>query len=345
MIMETNHITLSEDEKASLYLLDQAMGFTVQAALRVATELNVADALIDTPKTSRELASQLAVDQDLLHRVMRTLVSRNIFTVSNDGHFALNSVAQCLRSDARDSLRAAVIMLTDDTFWLPLGKLTGTVRGDPVFKQLFGMSFYEYWSRENIPASENDFHAGMSSMSSVENKFLVRNYHFPENATVVDIAGGLGGLLLSVLRANPTLKGILFDQPQILPRNRLGELGDDSRWETCAGSFFESCPTADFYLLKYITMDWPDEPASRILRSCRNAMHPDSTLLIMEPVIPEGHDWDSAREIDLLLMGSFDGGKARTEEELRALLATADLKLNRIINTGCYVSIVEAVPS
>lgn len=92
-------------------------------------------------------------------------------------------------------------------------------------------------------------------------------------------------------------------------------------------------------------MDWPDEPASRILRSCRNAMHPDSTLLIMEPVIPEGHDWDSAREIDLLLMGSFDGGKARTEEELRALLATADLKLNRIINTGCYVSIVEAVPS
>lgn len=343
--METNHITLSEDEKASLYLLDQAMGFTVQAALRVATELNVADALIDTPKTSRELASQLTVDQDLLHRVMRTLVSRNIFTVSNDGHFALNSVAQCLRSDARDSLRAAVIMLTDDTFWLPLGKLTGTVRGDPVFKQLFGMSFYEYWSRENIPASENDFHAGMSSMSSVENKFLVRNYHFPENATVVDIAGGLGGLLLSVLRANPTLKGILFDQPQILPRNRLGELGDDSRWETCAGSFFESCPTADFYLLKYITMDWPDEPASRILRSCRNAMHPDSTLLIMEPVIPEGHDWDSAREIDLLLMGSFDGGKARTEEELRALLATADLKLNRIINTGCYVSIVEAVPS
>lgn len=343
--METNHITLSEDEKASLYLLDQAMGFTVQAALRVATELNVADALIDTPKTSRELASQLAVEQDLLHRVMRTLVSRNIFTVSNDGHFALNSVAQCLRSDARDSLRAAVIMLTDDTFWLPLGKLTGTVRGDPVFKQLFGMSFYEYWSRENIPASENDFHAGMSSMSSVENKFLVRNYHFPENATVVDIAGGLGGLLLSVLRANPTLKGILFDQPQILPRNRLGELGDDSRWETCAGSFFESCPTADFYLLKYITMDWPDEPASRILRSCRNAMHPDSTLLIMEPVIPEGHDWDSAREIDLLLMGSFDGGKARTEEELRALLATADLKLNRIINTGCYVSIVEAVPS
>lgn len=343
--METNHITLSEDEKASLYLLDQAMGFTVQAALRVATELNVADALIDTPKTSRELASQLAVDQDLLHRVMRTLVSRNIFTVSNDGHFALNSVAQCLRSDAKDSLRAAVIMLTDDTFWLPLGKLTGTVRGDPVFKQLFGMSFYEYWSRENIPASENDFHAGMSSMSSVENKFLVRNYHFPENATVVDIAGGLGGLLLSVLRANPTLKGILFDQPQILPRNRLGELGDDSRWETCAGSFFESCPTADFYLLKYITMDWPDEPASRILRSCRNAMHPDSTLLIMEPVIPEGHDWDSAREIDLLLMGSFDGGKARTEEELRALLATADLKLNRIINTGCYVSIVEAVPS
>lgn len=345
MIMGTNHVILSEDEKASLYLLDQAMGFTVQAALRVAVELNVADHLINGPKTPEELAHELEVDRHLLHRIMSMLASRNIFSVSADGHFSLNSVAQYLRSDLPDSLLAAVLMLTDDTFWLPLGKLTGTVRGEPVFKQLFGMSFYEYWSREDLSVSENDFHAGMSSMSSVENKFLVRSYHFPEWATVVDIAGGFGGLLLRVLRANPTLKGILFDQPQILPRNRLGELGDDSRWETCAGSFFESCPTADFYLLKYITMDWPDEPASRILRSCRNAMHPDSKLLIMEPVIPAGNDWDSSRELDMLLMASFDGGKARTEEELKVLLASADLKLNRIINTGCYVSIVEAVPN
>ncbi len=207
-----------------------------------------------------------------------------------------------------------------------------------------GMSFYEYWSRDNIPESEGNFHAGMSSMSSVENNFLVRSYDFPKHATVIDIAGGFGGLLLKVLQNNPTLQGILFDRPAVLEKNRLSELGDDSRWETQTGNFFESCPTADIYLLKYITMDWPEEQASQILRSCRNAMRPNSKVLIFEPVISREDTRQGGKEIDLLLLGSFDGGQARTEEELKTLLASADLKLNRIIDTGSYVSIIEAIP-
>lgn len=342
--MKMNNSVNSEDENAALHLLDQAMGFTYQASLRAAAVLGIADHLVEGAKTARELAREVEVDEHLLQRVMRMLASREIFVAAEDGRFSLNPAAEFLRSDAPDSLRPAVLMLTDKTFWLPLGKLVDTLRGGSAFKALFGMSFYEYWSPENRPPSEEyDFHTGMSSMSAVENTFLVRSYDFPEHATVVDIAGGFGGLLLRVLRANPTLHGILFDRPQVLSRNHLGELGDDSRWETQGGSFFESCPAADIYLLKYITMDWPEEQARQILRCCRKAMLPNAKLLIMEPVIPKGNIWDSGREIDLLLMGSFDGGQARTEEELKTLLASADLKLNRIIDTGCYVSIVEVI--
>lgn len=343
--MATNKVSISENEKAALYLLDQTMGYTVQAALRAVAELGVADHLTDGAKTARELAWALEVDGRMLHRVMSILASRNIFSVSEDGRFSLNSVAQYLRSDVPDSLRGGILMLTDETMWRPLGKLAATLRGEPVFKQLFGMPFYDYWAKKGISSSGHNFDTGMASMSALENKILARSYSFPEQATVVDIAGGVGGLLLNILRANPTLKGILFDQPQVLPRNRLGELGDDSRWETCAGSFFESCPAADFYLLKFIVMDWADEPAGRILRTCRKAMQPHAKLLIMEPVIPANSEWESCRELDLVLMGSFDGGQIRTEEELRALLAGADLKLNRIIDTGCYLSIVEVVPN
>jgi hypothetical protein len=123
MIMATNHVTLSEDEKASLYLLDQTMGFTVQAALRAAAELCVADHLIDGPKTAQELARKLEVNSRMLHRVLSILASRNIFSVSEDGRFSLNPVAQYLRSDLPDSLRGGVMMLTDETMWRPLGKL------------------------------------------------------------------------------------------------------------------------------------------------------------------------------------------------------------------------------
>ncbi|WP_145577054.1 methyltransferase [Yersinia mollaretii] len=342
--MVDNNPLKYEGDTAALYLLEQAMGFTFQASLRAAAILGVADHLAKGAKTAEEIGQAVGADWRLLNRVLRMLASRHIFAESENGQFSLTPAAEFLRTDNNNSLRSAVLMLTDKTFWLPLGNLVENLRGESAFKQAFGMSFYEYWSQENIPESDSDFHTGMSSMSSVENNFLVRSYDFPENATVVDIAGGFGGLLLKVLQHNPTLHGILFDRPAVLARNRLGELGDDSRWETQSGNFFESCPSADIYLLKYITMDWPEEQASKILRSCRNAMRPNSKVLILEPVISREDTWQGGKEIDLLLLGSFDGGQARTEDELKTLLASADLKLNRIIDTGSYVSIIEAIP-
>ncbi|MDN0109040.1 methyltransferase [Yersinia mollaretii] len=342
--MVNNNPLKYEGDTAALYLLEQAMGFTFQASLRAAAILGVADHLAKGAKTAEEIGQAVGADWRLLNRVLRMLASRHIFAESENGQFSLTPAAEFLRTDNNNSLRSAVLMLTDKTFWLPLGNLVENLRGESAFKQAFGMSFYEYWSQENIPESDSDFHTGMSSMSSVENNFLVRSYDFPENATVVDIAGGFGGLLLKVLQHNPTLHGILLDRPAVLARNRLGELGDDSRWETQSGNFFESCPSADIYLLKYITMDWPEEQASKILRSCRNAMRPNSKVLILEPVISREDTWQGGKEIDLLLLGSFDGGQARTEDELKTLLASADLKLNRIIDTGSYVSIIEAIP-
>ncbi|WP_312426663.1 methyltransferase [Serratia sp. (in: enterobacteria)] len=341
--MESNRNGISERDAAAVHLLEQSMGMTYQAALRAATVLGIADYLKAGARSANELGREVNVDGQKLYRIMRMLASRQIFEEVEGGRFSLTPAAEFLCSDAPQSLRSAVLMLTDETFWSPLGNLVDSLRSDSAFKNAYGMSFYEYWSNDKNKREGYDFHTGMSSMSSVENLFLINGYNFPEHTTVVDIAGGMGGLLLNVLRHNPTLHGILFDRPEVLARNRLWELGDDSRWQTQAGSFFESCPTADFYLLKYITMDWPDEQAMTILRSCRNAMYENSKLLIMEPVIPKGNAWHGGNEIDLLLLASFDGGQTRSEEKLRALLAGADLKLNRIINTGCYVSIVEAV--
>lgn len=340
--MTNTTVAISESDSAALHLLEQAMGYTFQASLRAVAELCVADCLVKGPKTPDVLGKELGVNPRQLYRVMRMVASKNIFKEHENGEFSLTPSAEFLRSDVPGSLRAAVLMLTHETLWLPLGNVIENIRGESAFKNRYGMNFYEYWAQESAHDGINDFDRGMSSMSSIENNFIVRSYHFPDKSTVVDIAGGMGGLLLKVLQHNPTLHGILFDQPQVLPKNRLSELGDDSRWELHPGSFFESCPTADFYMLKYITMDWPEEQARNILRTCRNAMHAGSKLLIMEPVIPRGNAWHGGKEVDLLLLASFDGGQTRSEDEIKALLADADLKLNRIIDTGCYVSIVEA---
>lgn len=332
-----------EHEKIAFSVIEHSMFFLWSASLRSATILGVADHLVEGDKTARQLAAELQVDEQPLCRMMRMLTSRGVFEEKSEGCFSLTPAAEFLRRDNPYSLRSAILMLTDKTFWLPVFDLTDTVRGKYVFKSLFGTSFYDYWSQQDKASGETLFHSGMSSMSKVENEVLVRAFEFPEHATVVDVAGGYGNMLLNVLQQHPTLKGILFDRPEVLEGNVLHQLGDDSRWTLSPGSFFEKCPTGDIYLLKYIVMDWSDTEAKQIMRCCREAMPPHGKMLIMEPVVSEGENSLGGGEIDLLLLSSFDGGRVRTETELRAMLAESGLRLNRIIKTDTYLSIIEAV--
>ena len=330
--------------KEGMCLLEQSMGFVWQAALRAVAVLGVADLLVEGKKSVKQLAKELNVDGDYLHRIMRLLSSRGVFNELSETEYGLSHSAQFLRSDHEFSLRAAVLMLTDQTFWQPAARMDEILQGKPVFNSLFGKPFYDYWQHDDTVTGSNIFHAGMASMSSVENETITGSYSFPENAVVADIAGGLGNLLLAILRRNPTLTGILFDQKDVLERNRLSLLNDNRRWKTVEGSFFEACPAADIFLLKYILMDWPDEKAIQILQCCRNAMKDNSRLLIFEPLIKKENNQQGRFEIDLLLLTSFDGGRARTEPEYQVLFEQTNLKRNKIIDTGSYLSILEVIP-
>ncbi|ENA3446102.1 methyltransferase [Yersinia enterocolitica] len=321
------------------------MSYTFQSSLRAIAILGVADHLTKEAKTAAEIGEEIGVDGKKLHRLMRLLATQNIFHQLDNMKFMLNPVAEFLCTTHPYSLRHAVLMLTDETMWRPLGNIVEEVQGHSAFKQLYGISFFEYWSKPQKRTPQYDFHTGMASMSEIENLFLVKNYDFPKNVTVVDVAGGLGRLLLKVLEENPTLHGILFDQQHVLPRNHLSKLGDDSRWRLQPGSFFEECPPADIYMIKHIVHDWPDNKSVEILRNCRKAMNPNGKILIMDSIIPEDNAPNFGKKLDVFLMGSFDGGREHTEDELKELLAQAGLKINRIIDTGSYLSIIETIAS
>ncbi|OOC58796.1 methyltransferase [Paenibacillus ihbetae] len=341
MLETEKDVVVSESEAAALFLMERTVEYAYSAALRAVALFRVADHLVDGPKSVAELAEATKSDELRLYRILRLLASRGVFRENESGQYELTAAAEFLRTDVPLSLRAGVLMLTDETFWRPSGEIDWGVRGTPPFKRIYGMPFFDYWAQKG--ASADDFHVGMASMSEIENEFLARSYDFPEGATVIDVAGGFGRLLLRILQRNPTLHGILFDRPHVLPRNQLGELGDDKHWELVSGDFFESVPRGDVYVLKYILHDWPDEQATRILRSCREAMAPGGRVLVMDPVIPSGNTPHTGKYLDLLCMAIYEGGRERREEEFRRLLAGADLRLNRVIDTGCYISIVEAV--
>ncbi|EPL9571781.1 methyltransferase [Providencia rettgeri] len=329
----------SDELRSSQHVLQQAIGFAYQAALRAAVQLNLAEHLANSPKTARQLAQETGGSERTLHQILRLLASRQIFKSLSDSRFGLNSQAQFLLADHPFSLRQAVLMLTDQTFWMPLYQLHDTALKQPVFENLFGSTFFEYWEK-NADLPDN-FHNGMSSMSAIENHYIVRHYDFPKNAVVADIAGGFGSLLFEVLKQNPSTKGILFDREHVVKNHVLHELGDDLRWTLCPGSFFDKCPEADVFLLKYISHDWPDEKVVEILRTIRKAMKDTSRLLLVDCIIGEDDTPFFAKELDLLCIQFSPDAGGHTKAEFEALFAQAELKLNRIISTDSHVSIIE----
>jgi hypothetical protein len=57
--------------------------------------------------------------------------------------------------------------------------------------------------------------AGLAQVAEPENAAIVSAYDFGQCARVVDVGGGRGDFLATVLTAYPTVRGVLYEQPQV----------------------------------------------------------------------------------------------------------------------------------
>ncbi|MEO7819398.1 MAG: methyltransferase, partial [Actinomycetota bacterium] len=190
------------------------------------------------------------------------------------------------------------------------------------------------------------FGESMTSISTTENPTIPAAYMFSRINTLVDIGGGHGSLLATILKANPKLKGILYDQPSVIARAEkdlhVTAKGIKERCRLESGSFFEAVPIGgDAYIMKYILHDWNDDACVKILTNCRDAMNEKGKVLVVDNVIAPGNDpsWGKLLDIQMLIIG----GRERTKKEFAALFATAGLKLTRVVPTKGPLSIVEGV--
>ncbi|MEV3872038.1 methyltransferase [Streptomyces sp. NPDC049906] len=332
----------AERRAPGIRLLDEVLGYVVPAALRAVASCGVADHLAGGPLTAPELAAASGLDADALHRVLRLLATRGVFTEDPQGRFALTEEGRSLCGGEDGSLRDAVLMLTDPAFWDPAARLDHCLRtGESVFPEVFGRPFFDHFAKD--PATAAVFHDGMAAMSSVEDGPIADAYDFPATGTVVDIGGGRGGFLAAALRRAPGLTGVLHDRGHVLAGHRLaGEAALTGRWTTEEGDFFHAVPTGDLLVLKRVLHDWQDDQCVRVLSHCRRALAPGGRVLVVDAVVRSDGRPHQAKDLDLLMMASLVG-RERTREEFRALFAAAGLRLNRVVDTPTVLSVVEAV--
>ena len=317
-------------------------GWTSQA-ITVAAQLGVADALADGPLTIDELATRVDADGDALRRLLRALISRGIFRHRRDGRYELNSLADTLRSDATVSMASAARFYGSQEQRERWTRLVDSVRtGTSVVPALRGKSSFDYFADE--PELAELFNQTMTSVSEMTDATVVAGYDFSAYPTIVDVGGGHGPLLATILAAVPASRGVLYDLPLVVANapNLLRENHVADRIRIAAGSFFESVPAdGDAYVLKNIIHDWPDDKALQILRNVRAAAGRRATVLLVEFVIPEHNRDFPGKWVDLEMMLNL-GARERTAAEYRDLLGQAGFRMTRVVQTASPLSVVEA---
>jgi len=344
--MSSNHSENSNDIQPTEALLQMIVAPWVSRAIYVAAELGIADLLKNGSQSSDELAKTTGVDARSLYRLLRALASVGVFAEGNPGYFELTPLAACLQADKADSLRGYAIKSGQIWDWQPWGYLLETIQtGKPVFKNIFDVEIFEYLAAH--PEAGKIYDQAMSSFSAKRIAAITAEYDFSSIHNLVEVGGGRGSLLASILKANPTIQGVLFDVAHVIEgaNHVIASEGLLDRCQLLAGDFFESVPSGgDAYLLKHIIHDWDDERAIRILQNCRSVMQSNTKLLLVEMVIPKGNEPFFGKLLDLQVLLNYQGGCERTEAEYQTLLETAGFQLTKIVPTSSPLSVIEGVP-
>jgi hypothetical protein len=251
-------------------------------------------------------------------------------------------MADLLRSDRPDSMRALARMYGSEHYQAWSG-LLGSIRdGVPAFGRVFGTSYFDYLAAH--PDASSIFNDAMTGWTAQLSDAVVAAYDFSGSGRVVDVGGGSGLLLATILTAAPALQGTLFELSHVAEQAdaylRATPIGD--RCTVVAGDFFDAVPDGgSFYVLAQILHDWDDGHCVKILGNCREAMLPGAKLLIIEQVIPPRNEPSLGKWLDLHML-VLVGGRERTEAEYASLLRAGDLKLDRVIPTVAGASVLEA---
>lgn len=307
-------------------------------AVNLINRAGVTERLLQGPATTADLAGLSGIPAASLERVLDFLQGHGVVERQSDGRWAGNA-RTIAAHDARGMLANVETSSMANSAWL--AAMRG---GTNPFEAYFGQPVFEYFATR--PERSALFGQFMGWMTRRVTRLLFAEHRFAPFATVADIGGSMGDLLLAVLAEYPGTRGLLFDLPETVdlarPVIQASPLAD--RIDLVGGSFFEAVPAADLCLLKQILHDWTDEECCAILATIRKAIPPHGRLVVIDHILSEPPAPDEAQGTDMAMM-VWAGGRERKLAEFAALFAATGFAVERVTRNPSGHSVIEVRPA
>lgn len=325
-------------------LMQILLGGAVVPMIGAAVELGMIVSLGSGARTSARVAQVCGTPPETTHRLLRGLSVVGIVNEHIDGRFGLTALGECLLPDKPGSFDA--LALLNGSRWCGaayLGLAEAVRTGKSAFAMLHGDGLYSWLAQH--PAERELFGKAMSTFSGVEVSLILAAYDFSKASRIVDVGGGHGMLLSSILEVAPTATGALFDRPEVVADAQNAIKPEILERLTCeGGDFFERVPRhGDLYILKHILHNWDDEHAEAILRHVSKAMLPGGRVMVIEQAIASPGIPNPGKLMDMVMLALVEGGRERTLAEHASLMQRAGLQFEREITTPGAITLFVGV--
>ncbi|WP_017949474.1 methyltransferase [Streptomyces tirandamycinicus] len=321
------------DEGGSAAKLWSMASLGTPMAVRVAATLRIADHIDAGRRTAPELAETVGAHPGALDRLLRYLAVRGVLVRDDAGRYALTPLGEPLREDHPAGIRAWFDIEGAGRGELSFVELLHSVRtGEAAFPVRYGREYWEDLTAE--PGRAASFNKLLGEDVAVRAPGVVAGFDWAALGHVVDVGGGDGSLLASLLAANPELRGTVVDLPDAAQaaKERFAASGLGERADAVAGSFFDPLPAgAGGYVLSLVLHDWDDESAVAILRRCAEAAGEGGSVLVIESIGATGDAPHTGMDLRMLCVY---GAKERGVAEFSALAAAAGLDVAAVHPAG-----------
>ncbi len=270
-------------------ILQTGLAFWPAKALLSAIEMRLFTELAHGSERFEPLCGRLGLHSRSARDFLDTLVALGFLTRSGD-RYANTPETDLFLDRTKPSYVGGILEMANQRLYPFWGHLTEALRtGQPQNEvKAGGPGMFETIYAD--PARLKSFLAAMTGISHGANMTIARAFPWKDYRTFADVGTAQGDLAAQIALANPHLRGLGFDLPEVGPifEEYVAGVGVSERLTFKAGSFFtDDLPKVDVVLMGHILHDWDLPTKKMLIAKAFDAIPAGGALIVYEAIIDD----------------------------------------------------------
>lgn len=272
-------------------IMQTGMGFMAAQQLFTASKIGIFEQLADGPATLEELANRTGTPTRPTRIVADAMVTVGLLEKEDGTYENTPEAATFLSGQTPADLRPVLHLM--ELEYRQMTQYSEVIRTGDSSRKSF-----------SLHDSPDIYSEGIEALSGGPAQALAESYDFSRHRRLLDLGGGTGIFLTTILEAHPELRGTLFDLPRVaaIARERLQDRPGADRIEIVEGDFFEDAIPQDHdaILMANILHNFPPERCIELLGRVQQAAPVGAYLLLVDA-------WTNAEHTEPVMAALLSG--------------------------------------